>query len=151
MAVNFIQNQEELIREIQRVRKSLTNVWVVLGFRDIHFDAPLDPRHTLPLSVIDRGVGTEYERVLTPQVISYLYINIGSFQGNNVRKRHLIYWVGEDVGEEIVQSYPNCFATIEQLISSRESISVAKKHQDIYTTVNSNELHDDYSLLKRYT
>ena len=149
MAVNFIQNQEELKNEIQRVRKSLTNVWVVLGFRDIQFDAPLNPRLALPLSVIDRGVGTECERVLTPQVIMYLYINVGSFQGENVRKRHLIHWLGEDVGQEIVQSYSDCFAIIEQFVSSRESISVAKKHQDIYTTIINNEFHGNNSLLVR--
>ena len=150
MAVNFIQNQEVLKNEIQRVRKSVTNVWVVLGFRDIQFDSPLNPRHTLCLSVIDRGIGSEYERVLTPQVILYLYINIGSFQENTIRKRHLIYWIGEDVSEETVLSYSNCFATIEQVIPYRESISVAKKFQDIYTTINSNEFHDNDSLLKRY-
>ncbi|KAI6646506.1 Ras-related protein RABA4a [Oopsacas minuta] len=149
MAIDVYTNQEYIQKAIQDIRRSTTNTWVVFAYTDIQFDRPSDPNQVLCLSVYDKGDNMDFRRSLTADKILYMYINVESFGEGRARKRYLVAWVGEDIHQDVMNSYVYCFATIEVLIRSREVICVARNILDILDTFNENALMGDDNTLGR--
>ena len=149
MAIDFFTNQANIKQVIQRIRTSTTNAWAIFGFTDIEYNEPLRPRQVVCLKVIEEGLNMDFQHALHPNKLLYMYINTESYREGGVRKRSLVYWIGEDVETEVVNSYAHCIPTLEGLIRAREVIFIARANQDIFRTLSDHALLGDSSALGR--
>ena len=91
----------------------------------------------------------DFQRALHRNRLLYIYINAESYQNGGIRKRFLVYWIGEDIATDVVNSYARSIPTIEGLIRSREVIFIARNVQDLFTTLNDNVLLGESGVLNR--
>ena len=140
MAIDLFTNQANIKQVIQRIRTSTTNVWAILGFSDIEFNEPLQQNQIVCLTVLDEGLNSDFKRTIDCNRLFYMYINAESYREGGVRKRSLVYWIGEDITTNVVNSYTHCIPIMEGIIRARECLFIARNNNELFSKLNDDVL-----------